>query len=224
MFQRFESRRAAGIQLAMKLSGFAGRSDAIVLALPRGGVPVAYEVASALNLPLDVFVVRKLGAPGHEELALGSIASGGICLIDSALANALRVSESKLKEIIEREKRELERREGLYRGNRPALDVHGKTVIIVDDGLATGLTMRAAVAAIKKLDPKEIVVAAPVCAPVTCEELHRDVDVRCVCVQSPAAFYAVGLWYENFEQTSDEEVQSLLGRAAAGNVERRHFV
>ncbi len=141
MYQRFENRREAGILLARKLRSFVDQSDTVVLALPRGGVPVAYEVAMALHLPLDVFVVRKLGAPGHEEFALGSIASGGICLINGAFVNSLRVPETELKEIIKREQRELERRERLYRGNRPPVDVRGKTVIIVDDGLATGLTI-----------------------------------------------------------------------------------
>ncbi len=224
MYQRFENRREAGILLARKLRSFAGQSDTVVLALPRGGVPVAYEVAMALHLPLDVFVVRKLGAPGHEEFALGSIASGGVCLINGAFVNSLRVPETELKEIIQREQRELERRERLYRGNRPPVDVLGKTVIIVDDGLATGLTMRAAVAAIKKLDPKEIVVAVPVCAPSTCDELQDDVDVWCVCVRAREPFYAVGLWYEDFEQTSDEEVETLLARADAGGVYARHVV
>ncbi|HEX6125761.1 MAG TPA: phosphoribosyltransferase [Pyrinomonadaceae bacterium] len=224
MYQRFKNRREAGILLARKLSMYAGRSDAVVLALPRGGVPVAYEVAKALNLPLDVFVVRKLGAPGHEEFALGSIASGGVCLVDETSVKALHVPETELNEIIQREQNELERRERLYRGARPKLDVHRKTVIIVDDGLATGLTMRAAVAAIRKLHPKEIVVAVPVCAPVTCVELEHDVDVWCVCAESPEAFYAVGLWYENFDQTSDQEVQTLLARADAGRVAARHYV
>jgi predicted phosphoribosyltransferase len=196
----------------------------MVLGLPRGGVPVAYEVAGALNLPLDIFVVRKLGAPGHEEFALGSIASGGICLVNYEFVNALRVSEAVLNEIIQREERELERRERLYRGNKPPLAVEGKTVIIVDDGLATGLTMRAAVSAIKKLGPKEIVVAVPVCAPITCEELRKDVDVWCVCAQAPEHFQAVGLWYRDFEQTSDQEVQNLLAKAEGRKLRRSHSV
>ena len=223
MYQGFENRRDAGTLLARKLSGYAGRSDAIVLALPRGGVPVAFEVATALRLPLDVFVVRKLGAPGHEEFAVGAIASGGVCLVDQGSVRSLHVSKAQLNAIIERERDELQRRERLYRGVRPNLDVRGKTVIVVDDGLATGLTMRAAVAAIKKLDPKEIVVAVPVCAPVTCDAL-QDVDVWCVCVEAPEAFFAVGLWYRDFDQTTDQEVQSLLARADAGKVAARHYV
>lgn len=200
--------------LAEKLKTFAGRPDVIVLALPRGGVPVAYEVAAALNAPLDVFAVRKLGAPGHEEFALGSIASGGVCLIDRASVRALGVPEDVLDQIIKREQAELARRERSYRGNEQPLDLRGKTVIIVDDGLATGMTMRAAVSAIRKQDPKEIVVAVPVCAPLTCDELQRDIDTWCICVQSPEPFYAVGLWYDDFEQTTDEEVKALLARAA----------
>ena len=224
MYRQFANRREAGILLARKLSGYAGRSDAIVLALPRGGVPVAFEVAMALQLPLDVFVVRKLGAPKHEEFAMGAIASGGVCLVDQASVRALHVTEGELNSIIDRERDELERRELLYRGVRPDLDVRGKTVIVVDDGLATGLTMRAAVAAIKKLGPKEIVVAVPVCAPVTCDSLQQAVDVWCVCVEAPEAFFAVGLWYKDFDQTSDQEVQSLLARADAGKVAARHYV
>jgi predicted phosphoribosyltransferase len=222
MLKRFEDRREAGIMLAKKLIGFAGRRDVVVLALPRGGVPVAFEVAMALHVPMDVFVVRKLGAPGHEEFALGSIASGGVCVIDDASVRALQVPKTVLDQIITRERQELERRERLYRGNRQQLDVGGKSVIIVDDGLATGLTMRAAVTAIKKLDPREIIVAVPVCAPITCDELQEHVGTWCVCVQSPEPFYAVGVWYKNFEQTSDEEVQSLLARAGASV--RGHYV
>src|SRR5688572_16657894 len=222
MLKRFEDRREAGIMLAKKLIGFAGRRDVVVLALPRGGVPVAFEVAMALHVPMDVFVVRKLGAPGHEEFALGSIASGGVCVIDDASVRALQVPKTVLDQIITRERQELERRERLCRGNRQQLDVGGKSVIIVDDGLATGLTMRAAVTAIKKLDPREIIVAVPVCAPITCDELQEHVGTWCVCVQSPEPFYAVGVWYKNFEQTSDEEVQSLLARAGASV--RGHYV
>jgi predicted phosphoribosyltransferase len=224
MYQGFEDRREAGILLARKLSSYAGRTDTIVVALPRGGVPVAYEVATALNLPLDVFVVRKLGAPGHEEFAMGAIAPGGVCLVDQESARTLHVTNTELEVIVERERFELERRERLYRGARPPFDVRGKTVIIVDDGLATGLSMRAAVASIKKLGPKKIVVAVPVCAPVTCEELQKTVDVWCVCVRAPETFYAVGLWYKDFRQTSDQEVQSLLALADSGQVSARHYV
>lgn len=196
----------------------------MVLALPRGGVPVAYEVARALNLPMDVFMVRKLGAPGHEEFAMGAIASGGVRFIDDESVKALRVSDTALDEIVKREERELERRERLYRGNRPPISVRGKTVIIVDDGLATGSTMRSAVTAIRRLDPKDVVVAVPVCAPLTCDELQRDVDVWCVCAYAPEPFVAVGLWYEDFEQTSDEEVERLLAVVDAGGVSKRHAI
>jgi predicted phosphoribosyltransferase len=224
MYQGFENRREAGILLARKLSNYAGRTDTIVLALPRGGVPVAYEIATALNLPLDVLVVRKLGAPGHEEFALGAIAPGGVCLVDQESVKTLHVTKAELDAIVEREQFELQRRERLYRGARPVFDIRGKTVIVVDDGLATGLTMRAAVAAIRKLGPKEIVVGVPVCAPVSCQELQKGVDVWCVCVHAPETFYAVGLWYKDFRQTSDQEVQSLLARADAGQVSARHYV
>lgn len=223
MQYRFKDRREAGVMLAEKLRSYAGCSDAIVLALPRGGVPVAYEVASALGLPLDVFVVRKIGAPGHEEFAVGSIASGGVCLIDRTSVRGLGVPEAVLDQIIEREQRELDRREKLYRGTERPLDLRERTVIIIDDGLATGLTMRAAVSAVRKHGPKEIVVAVPVCAPLSCDELERETDTWCICVQSPEPFYAVGMWYDNFEQTSDEEVQELLERAAKTKTEG-HFV
>ena len=224
MYLRFKDRHQAGILLARDLEPFAHRRDVIVLALPRGGVPVAFEVARILDLPMDVFMVRKLGAPGHEEFAIGSIASGGVRFIDNSMIQALGVSESVLAEIIKREEQELERRESLYRGNRPPLDLRGKTVIVVDDGLATGSTMRAAVTAIRKLGPKDIVVAVPVCAPLSDEELQNDVRVWCVCAYAPEPFYAVGLWYENFEQTSDEEVQRLIAMADAGRVSARHAV
>lgn len=215
MLQRFEDRRAAGRLLATKLQEYAGRPDAIVLALPRGGVPVAFEVAQALGLPLDVFVVRKLGAPGHEEFALGSIAAGDVCLINETYVNALQVSQDVLDGIIRRESHELKRRERLYRDGRPPANLVGQTVIVVDDGLATGLSMRAAAVAIKRLGPKKVVAAVPVCGPVTCDELERAVDVLCVCYQAPQSFQAVGLWYKNFQQTTDEEVQSLLALANA---------
>ncbi len=224
MSRRFEDRQQAGTLLAKKLSGFEGRSDVIVIGLPRGGVPVAYEVAQALDLPLDVLIVRKLGAPGHVEFAIGSLASGGICIVEENLVRSLGVSPEELNEIIEREKAELERRERLYRGGRPPLDVVGKTVIIVDDGLATGSTMRAAVEAIKKMGSKAIVVAVPVCAPLACDELERDVDIWCVCVYAPEPFYAVGLWYDKFDQTSDEEVELLLAKADAGGVSALHYI
>jgi putative phosphoribosyl transferase len=213
MWERFENRHEAGRRLAEKLLSYRGRRDAIVLGLPRGGVPVAYEVARELSLPLDVFMVRKLGVPGHEEFAFGSIASGGTRFINDGVVRSLRVSDEAVSRIIANEERELERREHLYRPGSPPVDVRGKTVIIVDDGLATGSTMRSAVTALRKMDPIEIVGAVPVCAPETCEDLENGVDTWCVCVQSPEPFYAVGLWYKNFEQTTDDEVRFLLARS-----------
>jgi putative phosphoribosyl transferase len=222
MWQRFKDRNEAGRLLAEQLSQFADQPDVVVLALPRGGVPVAYEVAKALNVPLDVFIVRKLGVPGHEELALGSIASGGTIFINEPFVKTLGLPQESLDSLIRREEAELRRREHLYRGNRPPLELSNKTAIVVDDGLATGSTMRAAVTAIRKLDPDRVIVAVPVCAPQTREEIESDVDAWCICVRSPEPFYAVGLWYADFEQTSDEEVQELLARADAGHVNSRH--
>jgi predicted phosphoribosyltransferase len=224
MYERFKDRHHAGVLLAERLRGYEGRKDVLVLALPRGGVPVAYEVAKALKLPLDVFTVRKLGAPGHEEFAVGAVASGKGRFIDDDLVRALRISPEKLTEIIDREEKELARRESLYRGVRRPLNVDGKTVILVDDGMATGSTMRAAVTAVRKLGARATVVAVPVCSPSTCEELERELEVWCVCVRSPDPFIAVGLWYADFTQTSDEQVQHLLTRADAGDVSARHYV
>jgi putative phosphoribosyl transferase len=210
---RFQDRHEAGRLLAEKLWMYRDKTeDAVVLALPRGGVPVAYEVASELQLPLDVLTVRKLGVPGHEEYAFGSIASGGIRFVDDAVVRSLHLPQYAVDKVVEREMRELERRERLYRGNRPMPDVHGKTVIIVDDGLATGSTMRAAVRAVRAMTPHDIVVAVPVCAPDTCAELQNNVDTWCVCGQAPEPFYAVGLWYRDFEPTTDAEVQALLAK------------
>lgn len=224
MWQRFRDRYEAGRLLAEQLAQFADRDDVIVLGLPRGGVPVAFEVAKALNAPLDVFIVRKLGVPGHEELALGSIASGGTIFVNEPFVRTLGLPEAALNALIEREQAEVVRRERLYRGARPPLELRGQIAIVVDDGLATGSTMRAAVTAIRKLGPAQIVVAAPVCAPQTRNELESDVDAWVLCVRSPEPFYAVGLWYADFEQTSDEEVQELLTRADAGAVSSRHHV
>ena len=210
----FRDRVEAGRQLGLELARRLGRrDDVIVLALPRGGVPVGYEVAQALGAPLDVFIVRKLGVPGHEELALGAIASGGVRVLNRDVLDSIPVPEPIIDRIAEREQRELERREREYRGARPPLDVRNKTVVIVDDGLATGSTMRAAVAALRKMHPKAIIIAVPVAAPSTCEEFRREVD-DIVCLRTPEPFQAVGLWYEDFSQTTDEEVHDLLGRAA----------
>lgn len=209
----FRNRVEAGRVLASKLGRYANRPDVIVLALPRGGVPIAFEVAKALGAPLNVFIVRKLGVPGQEELAFGAIASGGACVLNENLVQALRLPETLVERIYEREQRELERRERIYRGGHLAQILKDKTVIIVDDGLATGATMRAAIKAIKTQTPKELVVAVPVGSRQTCGEFKHEADVWCVCVTTPEPFYGVGMWYEDFSQTTDEEVIDLLSKA-----------
>ena len=207
---RFRDRRDAGQVLAESLASFADRDDVVVLALPRGGVPVAHEVAKALRAPLDVFVVRKVGVPGHEELALGAIASGGIRVVDSELTYALGLTEQDVETLIAHEQRELERREEAYRQDRPTFpEVRGKTVILVDDGLATGSTMRAAAMALRNESPAQLVIAVPVAPPETCIAM-REVADAVVCARTPESFYAVGIWYRNFAQTTDEEVRELL--------------
>jgi len=208
----FRDRRHAGQVLALQLADYADRPDVLVLALPRGGVPVGYEVALALYAPLDVFLVRKLGVPGHPELAMGAIATGGVRVVNTALVQALRIPEAAVDAVIAAEQRELERRERAYRDDRPPPDVHGRTVILVDDGLATGSTMRAAARALRQ-QGASVVVAAPVAPLEACAELQEEVDAV-VCAATPEPFYAVGLWYEDFTQTTDEEVYSLLARAA----------
>jgi putative phosphoribosyl transferase len=208
----FQDRTDAGRQLAAELGAYAGRTDVLVLALPRGGVPVAYEVARALHAPLDVFLVRKLGLPGRAELAMGAIASGGILVLNEDVVQVLQVPEEVIEAVAGQEQEELERRERLYRDDRPLPAVEGRTVILVDDGLATGSTMRAAVAALRRLRPARLVIAVPVAAPETCAELREEVD-DIVCVRTPKPFYAVGCWYEDFTQTSDEEVRQLLEAA-----------
>ena len=209
----FRDRRAAGRQLAAKLARYAERPDVVVLALPRGGVPVAYEVAQALGAPLDVFVVRKLGVPGHEELAMGAVATGGVRVLNEPIVRALGIPEHVIDTVAAREQAELARRERVYRGDRPPLDVRGRTVILVDDGLATGATMQAAVQALRQQQPARIVVAVPTAAPETCEALRAKVD-DVVCAVTPDPFYAVGLWYDDFSQTTDDEVRELLARSA----------
>jgi predicted phosphoribosyltransferase len=194
------------------LGGYRQRSEVLVLALPRGGVPVGFEVAEALHAPLDVFIVRKLGAPGHEEYASGAIASGGVRVLNQNVLRLLHIDEATVEEITRAEQRELERREQLYRGDRPAPEVRGRTVILVDDGLATGSTMRAAVRALRAMRPARIVVAVPTAAAETCEELRQEAD-EVVCPSTPWPFRAVGRWYENFAQTGDDEVRGLLARA-----------
>jgi putative phosphoribosyl transferase len=208
----FHDRYDAGRQLARGLTAYADRSDVLVLALPRGGVPVAYEVARALHAPLDVFLVRKLGLPGHEELAMGAIASGGVRVLNEELVHVLDINPDIIDEVAEEEWEELKRRERAYRDDRPPLDVRGRTVILIDDGLATGSSMRAAVAALRKQRPARIVVAVPVAATSTCRELQKEVD-EVVCARTPEPFRAVGIWYDDFSQTSDEEVHALLEEA-----------
>jgi putative phosphoribosyl transferase len=211
--KRFRNRAEAGRLLAEFLRDYAGRDDVVVLALPRGGVPVGYEVARALGAPLDVFVVRKLGLPGHPELAMGALASGGLLVLNQGVTKALGIDDASVRRVIEAELEELQRREALYRGTSEPPDVAGKTVILVDDGLATGSTMRAAARAVRQLDPERIVVAVPVAAEETCDEF-RDVVDEIVCGVTPRPFHAVGLWYDDFSQTSDEEVRELLTDAA----------
>jgi len=213
MAARYRNRTDAGRQLAAQLREYADRPDVIVLALPRGGVPVAYEVARALHVPLDVFIVRKLGLPSHPELAMGAIASGGIRVIDQAALRRFGVTDEQLAAVAAAEERELVRRERQYREGLPLPDVTGKTVILIDDGLATGATMAAAAAALKAQGPAKLVVAVPVSAPETCDAFREIVD-EVVCGATPEPFYAVGLWYEDFSQTSDDEVHDLLARAA----------
>jgi putative phosphoribosyl transferase len=208
----FKDRADAGRQLAPRLRHYANASDVLVLGLPRGGVPVAFEVATALDVPLDVFNVRKLGTPGQEELAMGAIASGDVTVINADLFSVLGISEAAFQRVVREEQRELERRERLYRNGRPPLDVAGKTAILVDDGLATGSSMRAAVQALRKRNPARIVVAVPVAAATSCQEFQNEVD-EAVCAFTPEPFFGVGQWYENFSQTTDEEVHSLLDAA-----------
>jgi predicted phosphoribosyltransferase len=209
---RFHDRRDAGRRLAAMLGEYAERDDVIVLALPRGGVPVGAEVAHALGAPLDVFLVRKLGVPGHEELAMGAIASGGVRVLNRDVLDQLRIAPRWIDMVAAQEFEELTRREAAYRDGRPAPDVRGKTVILVDDGLATGASMKAAVAALRDLGPARIVVAVPVGAAETCHELGSLAD-EVVCAETPDPFYAVGSWYANFDQTTDEEVRELLAEA-----------
>jgi len=209
----FRDRHDAGRQLAALLTAYAGRKDVFVLALPRGGVPVGFEVARALNAPLDAFLVRKLGVPGHEELAMGALASSGVRVLNRDTIDQLGIPPSVIEHVTAIEQGELQRQEGLYRADRPPPDVKDHTVILVDDGLATGSTMRAAAAALRPQQPTRIVVAVPTAAPQTADELRREVD-EVVCVITPQPFYAVGLWYHDFSETSDEEVSSLLAAAA----------
>ena len=206
---RFRDRADAGRALAELLSAYAGRDDVVVLGLPRGGVPVAYEVARRLGVPLDVLVVRKLGVPGHEELAMGAIAGSGVRVVNHDVVRELGLSEAAIDAVAAREEEEVRRREATYRSGRPTLDVAGRVVIVVDDGLATGATMRAAVAALKTLAPKRVVVGVPTAAPPVRDELAREAN-EVVCVITPEPFGAVGFWYDDFAQTTDDEIHRLL--------------
>jgi predicted phosphoribosyltransferase len=209
----FHDRAEAGKFLATKLTRYANRPDVFVLALPRGGVPVAFEVAKALEVPLDLFIVRKLGFPGREEAAMGAIASGNVIVLNEPMLHELPIPRQVIQSVVDRERQELKRREKMYREGRPKLDVRGKTVILIDDGLATGSTMRAAAQALRKKSPKRLVVAVPVGAATTCDEFRSEVD-EVVCGIEPPHFGAVGAWYQDFSQTSDEEVQWLLEEAS----------
>jgi len=209
MAERFRNRSEAGRLLAEKLAHYANEPDVLVFALPRGGVPVAAEVARALGAPLDVFLVRKLGVPGHEELAMGAIASGGVRILNKDVVRNLEIPDERIDAVTAREWDELRRRERDYRDNRPEPDVRGRTVILIDDGLATGSSMRSAVVALRRQEPRRIVVAVPIAAPSTCEEFREEVE-EVVCAETPEPFYAVGLWYEDFSQTTDDEVRELL--------------
>jgi putative phosphoribosyl transferase len=211
----FRNRTDAGRALARRLRQYANRPDVLILALPRGGVPVAYQVARALNAPLDVFLVRKLGVPGQEELAMGAIASGGVRVLNEEVVNALQIPDEIIESVAETEWRELERRERAYRDDRPWPDIRGRTIILIDDGLATGTSMRAAIAALRQQGPARVVVAVPVASAATCAEFRELVD-DVVCVQTPEPFYAVGSWYDDFTQTSDAEVHALLEESARG--------
>jgi putative phosphoribosyl transferase len=209
----FQDRTDAGKILANRLTAYKNRSDLVVLGLPRGGVPVAYEVAQALNVPLDVFIVRKLGAIGHEELAIGAIASGGVRVLNEDIIRSMKVTPKELEKVTRQEHAELKRREKAYRGDQPPPQMRGCTVILVDDGLATGATMRAAVRAVRLGEPAHIVVAVPTAVRETCEDLAREAD-EVVCATMPEPFYGVGMWYRDFSQTTDEEVRQLLARAS----------
>jgi putative phosphoribosyl transferase len=209
----FRDRKQAGQLLSRKLHAYANRPDVLVLGLPRGGVPVAFEVARTLHAPLDVFLVRKLGVPGQEELAMGAIASGGFRVVNEEVLQALKISPRTIDSVAAKEARELARRDRLYRGDRPRPHVAGRTVILVDDGLATGSTMRAAVAAVRAQGPGRVVVAVPLAAVPTYHEFRNEVD-EIVCLATPDPFLSVGYWYEDFSNMTDDEIRDLLERAA----------
>jgi putative phosphoribosyl transferase len=214
MNERFRDRREAGQRLAAKLSTYANRSDVLVIGLPRGGVPVAAEVAKALHAPMDICLVRKLGVPSHKELAMGAIASGGVRVLNYDVLSWLKLSSKTIDEVAARELRELQRRDRAYRGDRLPPEVSDRTIILVDDGLATGSTMKAAIAVLKEQHPQRLVVAVPVAAPDICQEMRGIVD-EVVCIMTPDPLYAIGFWYENFAQTTDAEVCQLLQKHLA---------
>jgi len=216
----FLNRVDAGRRLAKELDAYRGRRDVLVLGIPRGGVPVAFQVAAELGAPLDVFVVRKLGVPGHEELAFGAIATKGIRVLDAQIVEEAGISDLEIELIAAKERQELERRERAYRGSRPPLNLEGKTVILVDDGIATGASTRAAIIALRQLEPASIALAVPIAPAATCMRLRREVD-DLICLDAPETFYAIGEFYENFSQVSDEEVTTLLQRNVA---QRSHEV
>jgi predicted phosphoribosyltransferase len=211
--RRYRDRTDAGQQLAALLSQYANSAGVQVLALPRGGVPVAFPVAEALGAPLDVFVVRKLGVPGHEELAIGAIATGEVLVLNGEVARSLAIPDAVVSDVAARELQELRRRERAYRGDQPPPDVRGKTVILIDDGMATGSSMRAATVALRRQQPARLVIAVPVGTPAVCDGFRTQVD-EVVCARTPDPFVAVGFWYDDFSQTTDEEVHDLLARAA----------
>jgi len=210
--QRFRDRNEAGKLLANQLSHYSGQQDVLVLGLPRGGVPVAIEVARALGVPMDIFIVRKLGVPGREELAMGAIASGDVRVVNDRVAVRSGINERTVAQVLLREKQELKRREHTYRGDRPAPNIKGKTAILIDDGLATGSTMRAAIIGVRAHDPARVVVAVPIAAPEICAEIANEVD-EIVCLRQPATLLGIGTWYEDFSQLSDEEVKALLEKS-----------
>jgi len=210
----FRDRKQAGELLARKLTKYANREDVVVLAIPRGGVPVGFEVARALHAPLDVFIVRKLGVPWQEELAFGAVATGGVRVLDEQIMESLQLTPEQIEKVTERENKELERRERVYRGKRAALAVKGKLVLLVDDGIATGSSMLAGITALRQLEPAQIIVATPVAPPTTCARLRKKAD-DLVCVSMPESFFAIGQFYENFQPTSDAEVCALVEEASA---------
>ncbi|MGA8766666.1 MAG: phosphoribosyltransferase [Candidatus Acidiferrales bacterium] len=217
----FANRTEAGQKLVLRLRKYANRDDVIVLAAPRGGVPTAFEVATNLKVPLDVFVLRKLGVPGHEELAFGAIASGGVRVLDRNTVEGLGLTGLDIERVTRAEERELERRERAYRDGRPMLDVRGMTVILIDDGIATGSSVRAAIRALRQMKPARIVIAVPVAPPSVCNRLRVEVD-ELVCLEMPEPFYGVGRFYDDFSQVSDEEVKQLLDSASRQLRDSRH--